>query len=130
MPLLLYGVTDCGGEVADLPSGVAGATVQSVEFSRLVCFYSEYSPVMASDTRQAALAFYRVVHSLFQKIAIIPFRFPTVLSDHAEVASEIEKHAAEYHAGLAKVRGCVQIEIRIRFRVDDHPQMTPSTPRS
>jgi Gas vesicle synthesis protein GvpL/GvpF len=128
MPLLLYAVTDCAGELLDLPSGVAGAIVQSMGISSLVCFYSEYSTV--SDTRQTALDFHRVVHCLLQKIDIIPFRFPTLLAHHAEIAREIEEHAAEYRDGLAKVRGCLQIEISIRLRVDDGRPWTRGTANS
>lgn len=116
MPLLLYAVTESIHPLVDLQFGVAGATVQCIEVCELTCFYSENSALAASNTRQTALEFHQVVNSLFEKTDIIPFRFPTLLADRAELTSEFEKHAPEYHQGLAIIRGRVQIEIRIAFR--------------
>lgn len=113
MPLLLYGVTESDGAFVDLPGGVAGVTVQRVQIACLTCFFSEHSTLATSNTRETALEFHRVVNTLFKTRDIIPFRFPTLLSDRAEMVAEIEKHAAEYHEGLDKVHGRVQIEIRI-----------------
>jgi Gas vesicle synthesis protein GvpL/GvpF len=130
MPFLLYGVTESPEAVADLPFGVAGAIVQRMEVSRLTCFYSENSTLTASNTRETALEFHRVVNSLCEKTEIIPFRFPTLLNERAEIASEIEKHAAEYYEGLANIRGRVQIEIRIHFRDDVESDSTRAAANS
>ena len=113
MPLLFYGVTESDAATVDLPPGVAEATVESIQVSGLTCFYSEHSALAASNTREAALKFHQVVNSLFQARDIISFRFPTLLADRTEMVAEIEKHAAEYHKGLDKLRGRVQIDIRI-----------------
>lgn len=129
MPLLLYAVTEGDGAAADLPPGAAGASVRSVKISGLTCFYSD-STLAASDTRATALEFHQVVNSLLQAADIIPFRFPTLLADTTEMASEIERHAAEYHDGLARIRGRVQIEIRIRFRGHDDKDGTRAAAKS
>jgi Gas vesicle synthesis protein GvpL/GvpF len=90
-----------------------------MQVSGLACFYSEHSTLAAGNTRERALEFHQIVKHLFELGEIIPFRFPTLLADRAEIASEIEKHSPEYKEGFAKIRGRVQIEIRIRPRVPE-----------
>lgn len=116
MPFLLYAVTESEGAAVDLPPGAAGSLVESIEVCGLRCFYSQHSTFAPGNPRETALEFHRVVHSLFRKRDMIPFRFPTVLADNSEVASEIQRRAAEYHESLAKLRGRAQIEIRISHR--------------
>jgi hypothetical protein len=98
-----------------------------MEVSALACFYSENLTPVSSNARESALEFHHVVNSLFQKRDIIPFRFPTLLADETEVAAEIEQHAAEYHDDLDKVRGRVQLDIRIRLHGEEQPEACTAT---
>lgn len=116
MAFLLYAVTESSPAALASPPGVGGASVNSLEVCGLTCCYSECPTGADANTRETALQFHRVVSKLFEKNDVIPFRFPTFLSDRAQMKSEIEKHASEYHDGLAKVRGRVQMEIRIQCR--------------
>jgi len=130
MPVLLYAVTEASSLGIDLPPGAEGATVQRIECSGLTGFYSENSTLEHANTRETALQFHNVVNSIFQKLDIIPFRFPTLLADSAEITSEIEKHAANYHTGLEKVRGHVQMEIRIQSRASRQEDTTQGAAKS
>jgi hypothetical protein len=114
MALLLYAVTECGHRAPDLDGGVAGAAITTKEIANLRCFYSETTE--SSRARDAALEFHRVVQAILSAEDLIPFRFPTFLSDEAELALQIQEHAAEYHTWLERVRGRVQMEIRIARR--------------
>jgi len=116
MAFLLYAVMESSPAILELPPGVGGATVDSIEVCGLTCWCSECPRRDDVSTRETALQFHRVVSRLFEKNDLIPFRFPTFLADRAEIGSEIERRATEYHDGLAKVRGRVQMEIRIQFR--------------
>jgi Gas vesicle synthesis protein GvpL/GvpF len=120
MPVLLYGIIESGSEVLTLQPGVAGATIQTTGRSDLQCFYSHNSTLPGSAPREAVLEFHRVVQAIFSARDMIPFRFPTLMADEAELASQLQEHAAEYHLWLARVRGRVQMEIRIHYR-DDGP---------
>jgi hypothetical protein len=124
MPFLLYGVTESAGATAGSPAGLAGAGVEEMEISGLTCFYSETPTLPPSSTRGTALEFQQVINSIFQKCDIIPFRFPTLLADRAEIKSAVETHAAEYHDGLAQIRGRAQIEVRIGFREEETQSRT------
>lgn len=116
MPLLLYGVSEPVAAAMDCPPGVAGAPVQTIEAGGLLCFYSEYPTVPANNTRDLALQFHSVVNHIFGNRDIIPFRFPTLLHSREEITSEIGKRAAEYRDDFERIRGRLQIEIRICSR--------------
>ena len=100
--------------------------VESVEDSGLRCFVSR-SP--SSDTmlgppaREAALAFHRVLQEIFRQTAILPFRFPTLLSDETELTGHLNQNAAKYHEALGRLRDVVQMEIRLMM--ESPGQSTP-----
>lgn len=119
MPLLLYGVTEVRGNVFDLPTGVGGAPVQRTEVSGLSCFYSLNSTLSGTPPRESALQFHAVLQAILSAQDIIPFRFPTLVTE-AELQSQVQEHATEYHEWLARVRGRVQMEMRIEYR-DSEP---------
>lgn len=114
MPFLLYGVTELADVAPHLSSAVQGAKVETIEVGGLRLFYSFSSMLSGNAVRDAALEFHRVVQAIFGAADVIPFRFPTLMANEAELASEIQQHAAEYHGWLARVRGQVQMEIRIQ----------------
>lgn len=99
--------------------GVAGMAVESLEQFGLRCFVSRSASsdtMLGSPAREAALAFHRVLQAIFRQGAIIPFRFPTLLADEAEVTGHLNEHAAEYHEALGRLRDLVQMEIHLRGR--------------
>ncbi len=98
-----------------METGVYGAKVHTTEVSDLRCFYS-WNANRSDASQEAALEFHRVVQAVFRAADMIPFRFPTLMADEVELATAIQEHAAEYHRWLARVRGCVQMEVRIHGR--------------
>ncbi len=120
MTLLAYCVTKTSA-VVDAPlTGVGGSPIQSVEHGDLRCLVSppstEDSPLPASQLRDAALAFHRVIDKIFDQTAIIPFRFPTLLSGETELIAYLAEHLVEYRAALTRLRDMVQMEIRLQFK--------------
>ncbi len=115
MPLLLYGVTECETNEPRIERGVHGANVQASEVSDLRCLYSQISD-LSGRAREAALEFHRVLQAILSSTDVVPFRFPTLLANQEELASEVQRRAAEYHRWLARIRGKVQMEARIEHR--------------
>lgn len=115
MTLLLYCICEAQAEVAPPGAGVRGVAVQQIAAEGLRCFYSEPGDLGgdAAGVRKDAVDFHRVTHSVFQKAAIIPFRFPTLMKDMAEIAAFLASHAGEYAEALKRLRDAVQMEIRI-----------------
>jgi len=115
MPLLPYCIVEAGLQLSVSPRGVQGAAVEQVCDAGLCCFYSRVGslPPDASSVKQAALEFHAVVSSVFNQAAVIPVRFPTLVADLNELTAHLGSRAAEYREALQRLRGLVQMEIRI-----------------
>ena len=115
MPLLLYCMSEAELQLSPIHRGVQGAAVEQACDSGLCCFYSKIER-LASDpasVNDAALQFHNVVSSIFAQAAVVPFRFPTLVADVNELTAHLRLHAAEYCEALVRLRGTVQMEVRI-----------------
>lgn len=115
MPLLLYCMIEAELQLASAPHGVQGAAVEQVCDSGLCCFYSRIEQLVSdpASVKDSALQFHKVVSSVFAQAAVVPFRFPTLVADVDELTSHLRQHAAEYRDALVRLRGMVQMEVRI-----------------
>lgn len=118
MPLLAYCIAEAGSKIEAPSHGVQGALVRTQTEAGLTCFLSEYDPSArrANHVRETALAFNRVLQDLLNQVAIIPFRFPTLLTDESEIRTFLQQHAAEYRDVLDRLRGVVQIEVNLTVK--------------
>lgn len=94
--------------------GVRGSEIQQLTEGSLAALYSQLdkSEISAQTFRHAALEFHDVVHSMFQHVAVVPFRFPTWLSE-PELAEHLREELARYQDFLSHHADHVQMEIRI-----------------
>jgi hypothetical protein len=120
MPVLAYCITEPGPQIAVPETGVQGAAIKPLHESGLRCFVSQYTDEPArsgsQQVRETALVFSHILQDFFRQIAIIPFRFPTLLADETEVLGFLKGHAAQYHKELRRLRDSVQMEVQISFR--------------
>ena len=81
----------------------------------LSCAYSPLIPPQEFD-REDALSFHSVVKTAFERQAIIPFRFPTLLQNEADLQAQLREKSIAYVDDLKRLRDLVQVELR--FAVD------------
>jgi hypothetical protein len=116
MPLLLYCVTSQSD--IDAPADQGLGEVRAIDDAKhgLRCYYSHVNTLGsdAEEAKSAALAFYGVNETLFRRVAIIPFRFPTVLADEGAIAQELARNGAQFRAALERVADAVQGEVNLR----------------
>ena len=114
MPILPYCVllTKVLGELP--ATGLLDERVQTETHGELAVVFSELekSRITSQNFQQAALEFHRVVHSLFEHAAVIPFRFPTWLSA-GELRAHVETESTRYQAFLTGHQDHVQMEMRV-----------------
>jgi hypothetical protein len=130
MGLLVYAVIERTAGIPSLSFGVAGAPITDQEIADLRVFYSLTSSDGVADPRSAALEFHRVIQKILAGADLVPFRFPTSFSGETELRHYLEAHATEYRAWLERVRGHVQMEIRIALKgaeVSTAPDVTNTT---
>jgi len=112
--LLAYCVTDAP---ASFPAtGVRGAPVRTMILEPLNCTYSPLIPPQEFD-RDDALKSYSVLNSGFEHHAVIPFRFPTLLQNEADLQNHLQEKQATYLQDLHRLADLVQMEVRFRLEV-------------
>lgn len=116
--LLPYCIAESNPAGAATP-GMRGAAVHVLEHAGLFCFVSQHAPPPREFTREDALAFHRVVGDVFRHVAVIPFRFPTLLPDEEELRAFLDPHAADYREELQRLREFVQMEVGIAIRAGE-----------
>lgn len=113
MPLLPYSVFLADN--AELPrTGVEDRVVHRLDLDDLTVIYSELGTdeISRNNFKEAAFGFHEVVHAVFEQRAVIPFRFPTFLTE-AELRNHLDKESQQYANFLRAHAHDVQMEIRI-----------------
>jgi hypothetical protein len=122
MPLLAYCIAEVRLGIETPKYGVQENVIRTVPESGLVGFVSDYN--LSRDrgqVRSIALEFNRVLQDLLRQVAIVPFRFPTVVADESEMSRFLLEHAEEYRETLLRLRDSVQMEISLTI---DRPAPT------
>jgi gas vesicle protein GvpL/GvpF len=130
MPLLAYCITEARSELAIPAAGVGSMPVKAVIAGPLQCFVSHFesgSIEGKTTIRESALEFHRTVQELFRQVAVVPFRFPTILGDENEISAFLAEHSSEYENALLRLRDAVQMEIRIEEREVASPPAASGT---
>src|SRR4051812_17521382 len=77
----------------------------------LNCIYSPLIPPQEFD-RDDALKFHSVLNSTFEQHAVIPFRFPTLIQNEADLQNHLREKHQMYLQDLRRLADLVQMEIR------------------
>jgi len=113
--LLLYCMSEARPGAPAPPRGVRNASVEVTQHAGLACYFSRYDEFgggSADELKQDALDFHWAINHVFQQQAVVPFRFPTLLSDSAELDKFLQEHASAYLGDLKRLRDRVQMEVR------------------
>jgi hypothetical protein len=92
-------------------SGLVGVPVQTTTLHDFVVLRSRLAVVPAASPKTLA-AHHDVVASLMEADAIVPFPFGTALAS-GESDSWFASHASLLRGALAKVRGCVEMNVKL-----------------
>ena len=122
MKVLAYCITEAEFESPDL-RGVASAEVGQFVEGELRCFVSQHEIFPTTEMQRAALEYYHVLSTILSQVALIPFRFPTLLADTTELIRHIRERYEDYDSALERLRDAVQMEARISF--DGAPEQAP-----
>jgi len=103
------------GEAYQIPQvGVQDCDVLGLEVGGLSVIYSNLGKEQIAGDRfkTAALKFHEVVHRVFEHRAVIPFRFPTFLTEE-KLRDHVHQESTHYSSFLRAHADDVQMEIRI-----------------
>jgi len=115
MPLLAYCLSESHPVVVP-QRGVAEFPVETLEQGGIRCFFSRSNnrdQILGPPARETALAFYEVINSIFLQLAVIPFRFPTILEDQTKLRDYLLERESTYRELLLRLRNRVQMELHL-----------------
>jgi len=99
-------------------SGISGARVEVRQISGFSLLVSEFeSDAPPPVTRENALAHAAVVSSVLKETTPLPFRFGTV-ADEEQLRNYLTLHQTGLETNLARVRGCVEMSVKIISHTD------------
>ena len=109
-------------------SGVGGAEMNEVAKSGVRYFYSEWRPANGTEElRQQAVEFHRANQKILERATLIPFRFPTHVSNETDLAALMETHSGVYAQELSRLNGMVQMKVTIEGSAHAHTPVTSGT---
>ncbi len=118
MPILAYCITDATVPVTAPQAGIGGERLTTLTYAGCQCFVSGVSQRSTLSSKESALRFHEVLREIFNQAAIIPFRYPTMVDDETALRAFLDEHALKFLAALERLRGMVQMEIRVSWNPD------------
>jgi hypothetical protein len=110
--LYAYCLFDCGAAGIEPAGGVTGARVRVIPYGDIAAVVSPFDDDHIPPTPGNVLAHEKVVESILAKTTPLPFRFGTLTST-TRLESYIESNRPSLVAALARVRGLVEMSVKI-----------------
>lgn len=113
MKRLLYCVLDPEKFQENEPIiGVGAQPIIFLNGSNLCAAVSDFENSQTSFDVSSMITYHNVIETLFKQVAIIPFRFKTLLNSEEELFKMLEEHESHYTKLLSRLDGVVEIGIR------------------
>ena len=110
--VLAYCILDSEKITTPPAAGVRGAAIETFSCDGLKCVISNHAS-LGQVSHQDALAFHQVIENIFKQVALVPFRFPTLLNSGTELEEHLKAHATQYKEDLQRFKHLVQMELHI-----------------
>ena len=127
--IYLYAIAEGLDGLPEL-SGIDDAALGRRRVDGLDLVVSEHEGTSVDATEEAVLAHARVVEALVgRSAALLPARFGRGFRDETGLDEAIRARAASLRDALARVRGCVELGVRV-LRQEPAPSPAPATGRA
>ncbi len=114
MKWLLYCVLNSTNIVEEAPLvGVGEQRIVFLSCSGLFAAVSRFDGLETPFDVNSMITYHRVIETLFNRTAIIPFRFKTLLNSEEEVLTMLKDKDAHYQKLLSTLDGVVELGIRL-----------------
>ena len=123
--IYVYAITDADCQpTADL-CGLDGRPAQSRTLSDVAIVYSEVTGSRVEPSAENLWQHEAVVEAVMRRCpALLPVRFGMTFRDEGALDETIARHAAVLATGLDRVRGCVEMGVRVMSRQAREPEAT------
>jgi hypothetical protein len=119
--IYLYAVSDRPELPLPLESGLEGAPLASLSYREIAAVVSPLDTASIQATEAHLWQHEAVVEALMADRAVLPVRFGTLLADETATQSALERCYASFVADLARVRGRVELGLRVLWESEVIP---------
>ena len=116
--IYLYAICDQYAAPPEAVHGVDLAQLSTLCYEGLSAIVSKTDLADIAPTPQRLWQHERVVEALMYKRSVLPARFATVFESEDEVIDQLRIYQKHYEAELARVRGCVELGLRVLRMVE------------
>ena len=113
--LYLYAITDRPGAPLPPAQGLDGAPLQTCEYENVAAVYSVGASAGVEASEAALWQHEAVAEALMSDRAVLPVRFGVAFSGEPALRESLSRRHAELGEALARVRGRVEIGLRVRW---------------
>jgi hypothetical protein len=122
--MYLYAITDHPDASTPSGLGLEGISLFTLTYRDIAAVVSPLTTTEVPPTEANLWRHEAVVEALMADRTVLPVRFGTKLANEAAVQATLAAHYADFVASLARVRG--QVELGLRVLWDDVPPPQPS----
>lgn len=129
MSILVYAVAD-GPIAAAVETEARDVPLRSIDSGGLFAIVRDANPSMLEPTEENMRAYAETVERAMDGVTLLPARFGTVLGDDAAARTALDAGRERLQRRLDRVRGAVEIGIRIERRAADRTTRQQVQPAS
>jgi hypothetical protein len=119
MTVYVYAIAEAPPPVVSDLVGIDGGEIRTLARGDLAAAFTALpGPEALAASTEAFLAHERVVEALMRQTTVLPTRFGTTLPGERELASVLDREALSFRELLARVRGCVELSLRVRWEAE------------
>jgi hypothetical protein len=111
--IYVYALLEPSCAITTAPAGIEGTRVEHRAHGDIVGAISDCGAARPSPTAENVWAHEGVVEALMERCTVLPVRFGTIFTNHEQLESMLDRHAAELARGFERVRGCVELGVRV-----------------
>jgi hypothetical protein len=119
--MYLYAITNQPEEPVPSEPGLEGASPLSLAYQDIAAVASPLTIVKVTPTEDNLRRHETIVEALMADRTVLPVRFGTVLTDEAAIRTGLAAHYADFVASLDRVRGRVELGLRVLWDDDTQP---------
>lgn len=125
MVIYVYALLAAEGSAPDGATGLQGSPLELVVRDKIAAATSRHDAPNIEATVDNLWKHERVIEALMAKHDVLPARFGTTFKSEPDLDRVLGRHHDGIVAGLARVRGCVELGVRVMSNVE-HPEPEPA----
>ena len=117
--IYLYTITEACAPIPPC-DGLQDAPLRRARCNEVAGIYSEHEQLDPRPNPDSLWRHEHVIEAAMSEGAALPVRFGTTFADEDALCVELQRHGRRLYAQLERLRGCVELAVRVGFREPDN----------